>query len=226
MVDTELGTKFNSEPRAYGGVVLSDNENAFLKLSPKFSIFQPVKETAVMSELDKALTKLRWKRTIEEQRPQSESVDDGVGIANDITENLSQNERAVSESFENEMYDPESRTFSLARVPATNVPFNKRVKMPTYCDEETESKISYAREKIRKVIKDACTKSKGCENLDMPEKQGCDSLKERLKSSEIIVYPTDKSGRLSVDSPDNYITSMQKHIRGMEEVTQATYTKV
>ena len=45
----------------------------------------------------------------------------------------------------------------------------------------------------------------------------------KIKSNEVICYPTDKPGRFSIDSPTNCIESMKPHLQGMKEVTQIDY---
>ena len=42
MTDCELPESFESEPRAYGGVTLSNEEVELLKLHPKFAIYKKV----------------------------------------------------------------------------------------------------------------------------------------------------------------------------------------
>ena len=112
------------------------------------------------------------------------------------------------------------------RVPATNVPFNKRVAMPELADENTESKIAYARSQIKGIVETFCEKCKGMENLDKKQNLGLERLKQRAKSSEIVIFPTDKSSSLSVDTPTNYVTSMQKHYQNMPEITTVEYEHV
>ena len=65
--------------------------------------------------------------------------------------------------------------------------------------------------------------SKGKENLTNNQKQGLHQLKQRIKANEVVVFPTDKSGRFSAHTPENYIQSMQKYIRGMKEVALNDY---
>ena len=48
-------------------------------------------------------------------------------------------------------------------------------------------------------------------NLDSDCKQGLASLKRRVKSGEIIVLLSDRSGRFSVCSPESYLQMGKKH---------------
>ena len=54
-------------------------------------------------------------------------------------------------------------------------------------------------------------KSKNILNLSKDEKHGLNSIRKRIKAGEIMVVPTDKSGRLSVLSLDQYLASGGAH---------------
>ena len=49
-------------------------------------------------------------------------------------------------------------------------------------------------------------------NITEDELAGIKSIKKRVADKEIMVVPTDKSGKLSVTTPESYIESMQPHI--------------
>ena len=75
--------------------------------------------------------------------------------------------------------------------------------MPPYAEEETETKIQLAKTKINAAIEGYTKKSRGCENITSSVKRGIQILTENVKRNEMICYPTDKSGRFSIDSPKN-----------------------
>ena len=51
-----------------------------------------------------------------------------------------------------------------------------------------------------------------CNNLTPSEKRGIKSLRARIEAEEIVVYPTDKSGRLAVTSRNSYSQQGEKHV--------------
>ena len=54
------------------------------------------------------------------------------------------------------------------------------------------------------------------------------SLTNRIKKKEIVILPTDKSGRHSVDwvdTPENYRLSVQKHIRNNEVINEEIHSQ-
>ena len=46
-----------------------------------------------------------------------------------------------------------------------------------------------------------------------------------MKNKEIICFQTDKSGSISVDTPQNYIESMRPHLEGRVESSEKEYEK-
>ena len=202
MKDIELGGQFESNPRIYGGIAIGKYERQALSLPPKFAIFSKVKPIECKAEVEKSFTKLRWKREFERQRGGNEVQGDIDG---------------------NTFYNSDEKNFDLTRMQPTDLPFNKRVFMPPCAEEETEAKIQLAKTKINAAIEEYTKKSKGSENINANIKRGIQILTEKVKRNEMICYPTDKSGRFSIDSPKNYIKSMRPHLQDAEEVNQVDY---
>ena len=153
--------------------------------------------------------KLRWQQALATNNKDDDQADENKE-EEDITE----------------FYDNHKKTFDLTTVPATNVPFNKRATMPPYADEDTEAKIAFARKRLHSSIEDQCRKSKGAENLSDNAKKGLKQIKKRLKDKEVVCFPTDKSGRMSIDNPRNYSKSMLKHFYGMPKTNLENYYEV
>ena len=64
----ELGNEFSSDPRLYGGVVVSEDEMKVLRLPPKFGVYRKVSETQCKIDVEEAVNKLRWNRIINEKK--------------------------------------------------------------------------------------------------------------------------------------------------------------
>ena len=58
------------------------------------------------------------------------------------------------------------------------------------------------------------------ENLTEPQRRGIKGLVRRVKDNELVVFQTDKSGRFSVDTPDNYRESVMPHVGDDPQVSQ------
>ena len=63
--DKQLDETFESEPRRYGNVELSCEETAYLRLQPKFAVYEVpcVKDLEV--DIEKGITNIRWSRMCE-----------------------------------------------------------------------------------------------------------------------------------------------------------------
>ena len=203
MRDKNVPTTYDIEPKIYGGVKIDSNEAAVLKLPPKFSrIYKPDK-LDFKANLEKSFMCLRWKKAIESS----------TKCDND------KNNRNIEN---NHFYDFETKTFNLKDTRATSVPFNKRIVIPPLANDNYESKIQFARNKLKKVI-DKFERKRDNNNESTEVTNGIKSLKKRLKNKEIICYPTDKSGSLNLDTYENYIENMQVHLKDMVEVTEEEY---
>ena len=58
------------------------------------------------------------------------------------------------------------------------------------------------------------------QNITMEETVAMKQLKKRTKEKEIVVFTTDKSGRFSVDTPENYEKAVGAHTRNDVEIDQ------
>ena len=69
---------------------------------------------------------------------------------------------------------------------------------------------------IEKVFEEYSDKvsGKAQQNLTKEQKAGLRSLRRRINNTEIVRFPTDKSGQMSVDTPENYIWSMEPYLEG------------
>ena len=94
-------------------------------------MFSKVKPLKCKAEVEKAFTKLRWKREFVRRR---------------------KNEETEEEVDDHDFYDKEGKNFDLTRMRPTDLPFNKRAFMPPYADEETEAKIPLAKTEINAAI--------------------------------------------------------------------------
>ena len=55
-------------------------------------------------------------------------------------------------------------------------------------------------------------------NLTPEEQRGLKSLKRRIKEGEIVVLPTDKSGRFAIMSMETYVKAGMVHVKDDIEV--------
>ena len=130
------------------------------------------------------------------------------------------------------IYDPEKNKLDLSRRRATDLKGNSRVIFPRKVSNfEIEAKLetfrTEARSEFLKYMKKFCGKNgKQLSNLTKSQERGLKSLRERVKNGEIVVLPTDKTGKLAVMTRSTYEKAGQKHVKndvvvGMEELWEA-----
>ena len=218
MTDCELPEDFETDPRAYGGAVLSNEETELLKLPPKFAVYKKSDLLMLKAQFEKAITCLRWSeneaRNNSEQEHNNNRESEGT---NNETQRYPRQE----------LFDQEENNFDFSFLRATHLPFNKRVYMPPDADERKEAKIAHARVEIERLLTDHTeAKDRKYTNLTKEQRMGLKTLQERVKKKEIVNYITDKSGRMCVDTPTNYIECMQVHLQNTEKVSTEEYRTI
>ena len=116
-------------------------------------------------------------------------------------------------------YDPETATVDLRHMRSTDLPFNSFVHMPPALEEEEEIKIQNMKRDLIKVTKQYVNEEKGKRekhaqryvNLTEEENRGLERIRER---KDVVIFQTDKSGRLAVETKDSYLKSAQTHVEG------------
>ena len=121
------------------------------------------------------------------------------------------------------IFDHEKGELDYGKRRTTDCKQNSRVIFPKKTDLDTESRLTMLRVEtmalVRNYIEEKCNK-KGQQkmNLTASEARGLRSLKTRVKEGEIVVLPTDKTGKFAVMSRDYYEKSGLSHTQNDEEV--------
>ena len=225
MEDQTLDTKFNTSVKCYGGVSLDDDEKEALRLQPNFAVYDEVDDLRFMANTEKTFNALRWNEAF--QRSKGEDEVSEAGTSEEQQENVRGSQREENDAEKTDPFFNEvARTFDATRIRNRDVPFRKRVTIPECADPATEAKLTLCRERLNKVLEEYKEKqTKPESNLTKQQKQGLKKLKGRVKNGEIVCFQTDKSGSISVDTPDNYVDSMQPHLEGTIPSTEEEYTK-
>ena len=200
--DQELGDEFQTETVVYDNVEVSREEEEALKLHPKFTTFEAVDETKVMAEVQKSFTKVRWERMNQERRREDE--------ANGVSPRI----REVWKNIE-------TKTIDMRKMSSTDLPFNSRVYLPEGLDETVEVEMHQLKDKLRATVNEYVKSNKtNQKNLTTDQKRGIRSLKERRDNREIVIYQTDKSARMAIDSASNYVKCMEEHVEKDDVISE------
>ena len=63
-------------------------------------------------------------------------------------------------------------------------------------------------------------------NLTREQREGIKSLKKRRDNGEIVVFQTDKSAKMAVDTTGNYLRSMMPHVEKDEVISRKDHTDI
>ena len=197
VADQPIPPTFSSEPRIYGEVALSKFEKETLALPPKFALYENIDPLKLEIQVEKANSKLRW--------------------------SINQKEKDREGNFRPErdqLFNPVTNTFNFRDMRGTDVPFNRRIKLPPAVNITLESKMRSLSEKLKDATKEYIDRTSNKQtNLSHNQTKGLKSLRNKISSGDIVIYQTDKSGRFSVDTIENYKEAVSCHVGGDTVIT-------
>ena len=195
--DQIITEDFSSEPRVYGNITINENERSILILPPNYAVMEKVSETKCQAEVEKGLAKLRWER--------QQGNDDIVN--NEYT-----------------FFDVNKNVFNYSVMKPSDLPFNKRVYLPGPLRENEEIELQQLKYNLKKATERYTEESKHMKsNLTKQQEKGLRSLERKCKEKEMIVSHTDKSGRQTSDTPDNYRISCKEHVDQDRDIDEKTH---
>ena len=108
------------------------------------------------------------------------------------------------------VFDPIEKNFDHGAKRCTDLPENSRVGLPGLCYSIPESGIEMLITNILKTFnkyqKRVCNeKGEQKSNISRTEQRGLRELRKRIKNHEILILKTDKSGKLTVITRDEYL---------------------
>ena len=105
--------------------------------------------------------------------------------------------------------------------------FNKGLELPDPANSDHEAIIQFQKQKTMKAasgyIKKHCDPKgniEGGSNMTEAEYRGYKEVQEGVKNSEWVLYQTDKSGMMCLDTIENYKKAMQVHIEKDQEISR------
>ena len=212
------------------GITLDENEKAFLKLPQSltnhssFDRLKMLTDVALMGSKIRMTVKSRLDLGLTEEevnnRPYSEK-----------------REEAIDTALLTRVYDPEAKIATFSNMRVTSMKTCRRVKIPDPLPEKEEAAIQSVITAVESAInREAQRNSKmrtKPSTLTKSEALGLKSLKKRTKKGEAAIVLTDKSGRLSVMSKQEYARKVGEHtgsdpilsdddVQSLEQVLSAT----
>ena len=111
--DQELGEDYKKECKIYGGVEVSENERKAASLAPKHTVYGDINEVECETEIEKGLTKYRWKVISKEKELM-------------IQQNEELRKESKKEEYRDDAFDFKNKVFDYRNSKSTNLPFNSK----------------------------------------------------------------------------------------------------
>ena len=198
-------------PKIFGGIEnVTEGMKEILELPPKFTLHTRIDMENFQTDLEKSAIKLRW----------------DLMNKDDNKDNIK-----ADEIEKKEFYDDETKVMNFQFKKATDFKLNKRIKIPEPLETNEEVKIGYVKEELTKVVKnymknycDKKGKPKNS-NLDSKKEQDLKDLEKKMKEEDLVIFNTDKTGHFTLNTKENYIQSMKKHVEKDKVITEKLVTK-
>ena len=233
--DQQLDENFDSSARTYGGVTLSTNEQHLLRLPPKFAIYNKIDIKDCEVEIEAGLTKIRWNRRNQNENPRDKNTESTVTsvipmrkekIITGLQSEIDAKDNGPEERSRPVEIAPDGHTvLDMGHLRPTDLPFNKRVFLPQPLDKEEETKLQKCKIELISAAQNYIESKKRnttTTNLTMAEING---LKEIKRREECVISVTDKSGRFTVDSVNNYEKTGETHCNRDENISTEDHLK-
>ena len=204
-----------SQPRIYGGAQISEKGKILLEKDPNFMTLGKINLIEIEVAVEVALAKARWEKSRGEDANNEEGENRGV-----TTNNNRNGSREITPG-----------SINYAGMRATEIPTVQRLYTPNPGTVEEEVIMENIKMKMintaREYMKEYCDEKGNIKNnnLSKEEAEGLKEIKDKIKNGDIVVFATDKSGRFSVDTPENYIEAVQKHTTDDIEITTEGVTQ-
>ena len=216
----------------YGNLSFDEDEKAILRLPPDFPTLGKVSKQNCQYESALTRAKIRLTRRTEgspaEQEQEAEELLQETGAPSvDPTP-----EQVILDQGSREIYDPDTLTYNLGKLKATDVRNNPKIYLPKprpYREEQVlESKEQVYLDTWMAYQNEHCN-AKGDQletNLTNSEERGKDKLLKRVELGEIIISETDKSQNFTVSTPDSYIEQGNKHVAKDRKISWGQYKAI
>ena len=237
-------------------IQLSDCERQILAKGPKFMVRQPLDPNEFELELEKMVAKSKFDEMFngkeddlsmsqnnvsdsplpklpENSPPNDGSSRESVG-GNGSNKEVKSNDIIWEETASKMPYNFKTKTLSLGNLQAPAYKYNKEIFLPDVQSPDKEISHQIRKSEMRKVFskvsqcnsKYSQSFANSQSNLTQNELKGLKSLKNRVKSGEIVVATTDKSKRFAILSKKQYIDAGNCHTKNDIEINPRQIKKI
>ena len=191
---------------------ITDDIREFLRMDPNFRLYPKLKKIETQVQVEMLAAKQRWScRDIESR-----------GLKNPEQIRIRKDKEARARNV------VQGTNVDYSKIRPTEMKYNKDLNLPNPAKNDQELRIQHQRlittKIINEFINDKCDKKGeiiGASNMTDAEIRGMEEVRTKVDEGKWLLYTTDKSGKLCLDTPDNYIKAMDKNTIGDKEVDPA-----
>ena len=192
-----------------GGIQASDNMKAFLRLPLKFRTYCKPDRDAVTVQTEGRAARQRWV----------------IRDKNQNGEEDFETYRRRKERQEDEKAPLRGNKLNFTRIPVTQLHSNKFIHLPKTASEVQEIRIGAEKVQLLdawdlyiRQNTDAEGRVKGAQNLTRAEALGRKEISDGVKNRNWMLYGTDKSSKLVLDTRENFLNCMEPHFKNDQHV--------
>ena len=207
----------------YCDIKVSKEHQEILLLPPEHQTYPKLNLEEFETDLAKCVIKDRWE-ALRDTRKREES--------NVIKEITAMDPDKGVENTSDEVYDRNAKVMDIRNLKATDLKNNKRVILPELNEDENEIRNNHVRNELKDVF--LKYKSKNCDkygnvlknNMSKSQMDAIRNLKTKISEENLVCYKTDKTGKLALDTVENYSNKMEKHIKNDKTVSAKELKKI
>ena len=198
------------DPQVYDNESITENQKALLRLPPKFATYGTISKEEMEVEFEVMNCKLRW----EERNKREREYEDWT------------REWEVDRIEREKVFDTRTKNMSFTTKRVTDMPTCRRIHLPHPEKEKMEVEMRSMTQRMKDTVEDYVKEN--CDekgrirqnNLTTQQRNGLIECKRKAKNGEQMYMMTDKSMRMSVDTPTNYERAMNHHMIHDQELCQ------
>ena len=201
-------------PIVLGGIQCSDAVKEFLKLPAKFRVYSKLSKAKLEVKVETTAVKQRWGAR------DAEDILLGYRDKSEVIEEHVKNLKKTKE-LEKETRKPvKGCNVNFTNLRANDLKHNSKMVLPDPSSNRDEVIIQNQKllmiDLVNEYINNNCDDDLlpiGANNLTWMERKGMKEIKDRCKTKGWMLYETDKSGRMVLDTETNFMKCMESHIK-------------
>ena len=204
-----------ASPLIWGGErvkeMINEEMKAALNMPPNTTMHEKINLIDIETNIEIMNAKVRWELKDRTQHTRDQADGDYRTKAEKI--------------IEKNIQDPDTGKIDMTKLRVSQLKTKRDVIVPEDCSQEEERRIASLKEEVMQIMREYI--SERCDDKGKPKdssfpkevERGIKDLGKLCKEEDLVVFQTDKSNKLSVNTRENYLKKMDKHTEGNLVIT-------